>query len=77
MDPVTAITHSLHGIALCALLVYLYFLARYFLHMFQLNSYTARVQWNWMRANKHHMILPFSLLVAALVCGFVSARDTA
>lgn len=77
MDPVTAITHSLHGIALCALLVYLYFLARYFLHMFQLNSYTARVQWNWMRANKHHMILPFSLLVAALVCGFVSARDAA
>ena len=77
MDPVTAITHSLHGIALCALLVYLYFSARYFLHMFQLNSYTARVQWNWMRANKHRMILPFSLLVAALVCGFVSARGAA
>ena len=44
MNPVTAFTHTLHALALCSLAAYLYFEARYFLHMFQLNSYTARVQ---------------------------------
>ena len=77
MNPVTAFTHTLHTIALCSLAAYLYFEARYFLHMFQLNSYTARVQRSWMQANKTRMIPPFLALVGAIVCGFVSARHAA
>ena len=77
MSPVTAITLSLHGIALASLLLYLYFSARYFLHMFQLNSYTARVQWSWMRANKRRMLLPLAVLVAAVACGFTAVKNPA
>ena len=77
MNPVTAFTHTLHALALCSLAAYLHFEARYFLHMFQLNSYTARVQWSWMRANKTRMIPPLFALIGAIGCGFISARHAA
>ena len=57
MDRFDAFTLSLHAISVASLLVFLFFTARYFLHMFQLNSYTAKVQWNWMRENKRRLTL--------------------
>lgn len=77
MEPVTAFTISLHVLALCAMLTYLYFSTRYFLHMFQLNSYTARVQWNWMQENKYRMIPPIFAFFGAILFGFVHARSVA
>ena len=71
MDRFDAFTLSLHAISVASLLVFLFFTARYFLHMFQLNSYTAKVQWNWMRENKRRLIPQCIAFVAAIACAFI------
>lgn len=64
---------SLHILAVVCLLWFAALGVRYLVHMFQLNGYSAKTQFAWMRANLVRL-LPFgALLVLAVVSAF--SRD--
>ncbi len=62
-------------LALAALSFFVILSARYFTHMFQLNSYTAKVQFVWMGKNFARLIPAVILLGVALLCSLWSYRD--
>lgn len=62
---------SAHILALASLVFFAALCVRYFTHMFQLNSYTASVQFRWMRENRLRLVPCAILLAASLACAFV------
>ena len=68
---------STHILAISALLFFAVLSARHFTHMFQLNSYTEKVQLAWMKKNFIYTIPVILLPVGALAVAFISAREYA
>ena len=50
---------------------------RYFTHMFQLNSYTEKVQLGWMQKNILRVVPCMAIAAVAIVCAFFQARNFA
>ncbi len=68
---------SAHILAIVSLAFFISLAARYFTHMFQLNSYTAKVQFVWYKDN-FAKLLPLLLLFAcSFVCAMSSHREYA
>ena len=66
---------SAHILALVCLAFFAALSARYFTHMFQLNSYTEKVQRSWMQ-RKFLRLVPCALIaVIAIVCAFCKERN--
>ena len=66
---------SLHILAVVCLLWFAALGVRYLVHMFQLNGYSAKTQFAWMRANLARL-LPFcALLVLAVACEYGISPD--
>jgi len=66
-----------HILAVVALLFFSVLSARHYTHMFQLNSYTEKVQAAWMKKNPIYFIPVLALPVGALAFAFISARNYA
>ncbi|MBR5539685.1 MAG: UDP-N-acetylmuramoyl-tripeptide--D-alanyl-D-alanine ligase [Clostridia bacterium] len=66
-----------HILAVVALVFFAALSARHYTHMFQLNSYTEKVQTAWMSKNKVFFIPVILLPVCALASAFVTARNYA
>ncbi len=64
-------------LALVSLSFFIILSARYFTHMFQLNSYTAKVQFVWLGNNFHRLIPCILLGVTAVLCSLLSYREYA
>ena len=64
---------SAHILAIVALGWFTALCVRYFTHMFQLNSYTEKVQLSWMKANFLRLVPAILCGVGALVCAFFPA----
>ncbi|MBQ4150991.1 MAG: UDP-N-acetylmuramoyl-tripeptide--D-alanyl-D-alanine ligase [Clostridia bacterium] len=62
------------SLAFACLAFFIALSARYFTHMFQLNSYTAKVQLVWMGKNFARFIPCIALGVAAVLCSFFTYR---
>ncbi len=62
---------SAHILAIVALGWFTALCVRYFTHMFQLNSYTEKVQTAWMKANFLRLVPAIFCGVGALVCAFL------
>ncbi len=68
---------SAHILAIVALCWFTALAVRYFTHMFQLNSYTEKVQMGWMKENFLRLVPAILVGVGALVCAFFPAREYA
>ena len=68
---------STHILAIVSLAFFAALSARYFTHMFQLNSYTEKVQLGWMKKNFAYSIPTVLFPVCAIVFAFISAREYA
>ena len=68
---------STHILAIVSLLFFAALSARHFTHMFQLNSYTEKVQLAWMKKNFVYNIPIILLPIGALAVAFISAREYA
>ncbi len=68
---------STHILAIVSLIFFSALSARHFTHMFQLNSYTERVQLGWMKKNPIFTVPVIALPVIAIILAFVSARSHA
>ncbi|MBQ4556080.1 MAG: UDP-N-acetylmuramoyl-tripeptide--D-alanyl-D-alanine ligase [Clostridia bacterium] len=66
---------SAHILALVSLVFFIVLCARYYTHMFQLNSYTEKVQLSWIGQNFIRYVPAIIVGVAAFVCGFFEARE--
>ncbi len=64
---------SAHILAIVCLAWFTALCVRYFTHMFQLNSYTEKVQLSWMKANFLRLVPAILCGVGALVCAFFPA----
>ncbi len=65
---------SAHILAFVSLAFFITLSARYFTHMFQLNSYTAKVQFVWYKDNFAKLIPCLMLSVAGIACSLFSYR---
>jgi len=65
---------SAHVLTIVSLCWFAIAAVRYFTHMFQLNSYTEKVQIAWMKENFLRVLPAILGGVAAFVCAFVPAR---
>lgn len=65
---------SAHILAIAALLFFAALSVRHFTHMFQLNSYTEKVQLSWMKENPIYTVPVAALPIAALIFAFIKAR---
>lgn len=68
---------SAHIVAFVSLAFFLILCLRYFMHMFQLNSYTAKVQFVWMGKNIFSLIPCLLSAVAAICVSFIEKREFA
>ena len=68
---------SAHILALVCLAFFAALSVRYFTHMFQLNSYTEKVQLGWMRKNLLRLVPCILIAVIAITCAFFKARNFA
>lgn len=68
---------SAHILALVSLTFFITLCARYFTHMFQLNSYTEKVQLGWIGKNFIRYVPAVTVGAAALICAFYDARGYA
>ena len=68
---------SAHILALVCLAFFAALSVRYFTHMFQLNSYTEKVQLAWMQKNSLRLLPCILIAVCALLCAFFRARNFA
>ena len=68
---------SAHILALASLAFFIILSARYFTHMFQLNSYTAKVQFVWMGNNFMRIIPCIILCAVSVACSFFDYRGYA
>ena len=66
---------SAHILALASLAFFTVLAARYFTHMFQLNSYTAKVQCAWYIENFARLIPCILLCISGIVCSFFTYRE--
>lgn len=68
---------SAHILAVVCLSWFTALSVRYFTHMFQLNSYTEKVQLAWMKENFLRLVPAILCGISALVCAFFPARGYA
>ena len=68
---------SAHILAVVCLVWFTALSVRYFTHMFQLNSYTEKVQLTWMRENFLRLVPAILCGISALVAAFFPARGFA
>lgn len=66
---------SAHILALVSLAFFTVLAARYFTHMFQLNSYTAKVQFGWYKENFARLVPCIMLFAAGMICSFFDYRE--
>ena len=66
---------SAHILAFVSLAFFISLAVRYFTHMFQLNSYTAKVQFCWYGENFAKLIPCILMALAGIVCSFFPYRE--
>ena len=66
---------SAHILSIAALAFFTALAARYFTHMFQLNSYTAKVQFAWYKENFAKLIPCIILFIISFGCSYLSYRE--
>ena len=62
-------------LAIFSLAFFISLAARYFTHMFQLNSYTAKVQFVWYKDNFTKLLPLLAMPVYGVVCSLFSHRE--
>ena len=68
---------SAHILAIVSLAFFISLAARYFTHMFQLNSYTAKVQFVWYKDNFAKLLPLLVLFACSFACAMSSHREYA
>lgn len=68
---------SAHIVAFVSLAFFLVLCVRYFMHMFQLNSYTAKVQFGWMGKNLFSLVPVVLASASAVLASFIERRSFA